>query len=499
MESQTAKRQKLSDEAQQRMDPFRSALKEHLLQELMFQHLTGTEIKQLFEVSTLWNEIASASVKCGAELKLTIRPDYDSEKLESIWTSGRKYGALKLESNGKDQEFVETFPLLLDIVASIRWNLKELEIKCQMNIDVFAQLLSSLSNLESLVLWRDTIRQAAELPTLQLPKLKQLKCSSPLMQLVRLFRNVTTLNILMVTSVIGELVDVRLLEDFILRQDKLKFLVLQIKFPLFADKNRLNEKKFQLESIGTAAFMIHPNSAVEFFSRQQSLEIFNLYHLPSKFVGTQENHCAVLRSILTLPKLKNLSISGKNLIVNEGFIDLGNIRNTTVKFLRMNPNEGETIVDGKLVEMFSNLQHITVTSFLQLENFRCEQLSLIDCLNLSQLVFRPPLIDFNQINFEIKLEEFLFKNRTINKLSVERNEWIALDIKLSLAFWEKVLQLPNLKVLRIFHPGSVNNLVNLLKKCKRKLEEVFIQTNDIGVESVKNNKLPSWMRVQVIE
>jgi hypothetical protein len=42
---------KIADEAQQRMDPLQSAIQEHLLQELMFQHFTGNEVKQLFEVS----------------------------------------------------------------------------------------------------------------------------------------------------------------------------------------------------------------------------------------------------------------------------------------------------------------------------------------------------------------------------------------------------------------------------------------------------------------
>jgi hypothetical protein len=74
----------IDDEAQQQMDPLQSAIQEHLLQELMFQHFTGNKDKQLFEVSTLWNEIASESKKCGEKLKLTIRTGDDAEKLMAL-------------------------------------------------------------------------------------------------------------------------------------------------------------------------------------------------------------------------------------------------------------------------------------------------------------------------------------------------------------------------------------------------------------------------------
>jgi flagellar basal body-associated protein FliL len=79
-----SKERKLADEAQQRLDPLRSALMEHLLEEVTFQHVTGNEAKQVFKVSTLWNEIALKLVKCGAKLKLKIRSDDDAGKLMSI-------------------------------------------------------------------------------------------------------------------------------------------------------------------------------------------------------------------------------------------------------------------------------------------------------------------------------------------------------------------------------------------------------------------------------
>jgi hypothetical protein len=65
-----AKKPKISEE--KCLDPIENALFEHSLQEMMFQHLTGNEVKQIYEVSPLWNEIASASKTCGDKLRLCI-------------------------------------------------------------------------------------------------------------------------------------------------------------------------------------------------------------------------------------------------------------------------------------------------------------------------------------------------------------------------------------------------------------------------------------------
>lgn len=479
-----AKRKKV-DDAHQRMDPLQSALNQHLLQELMFQHLAGDEVKKIFKVSTLWNEIASNSVKCGAKLKLVINTDDDDEILTIIKTNGRKYSAIELEHNRKNQEFSETLPLLLDCVASIAWSLKELQVWCPMSIEVLVQLLTSLYNLEVLEL-QERIKsfKNTNFRPLQLPKLKVLNCQNISIQLLGLFYDVATLNKFIFTSVIRN-IDVRLIEDLIMRQDELKCLVFVCNFPLFADKNRLNEMKFQLEAIGLRASAIHTNSAIQFFNQQKTLKYFDLYHHPEQLAGTAEEHCAVLRSIFTLPKLYFLRIFCKNFIINEDFINLEDIRNTAVKLLELKSYVEETIVHGKLVEMFPNLQRISVVpnffkSSLSLEDVRVEKLSLIHCPNLSRLFYRPPLVNFDQIFFEDKLEKFLLNNRNIESLTIGHNEWFVLNIKLSLEFLKKVFKmLPRLKTLQITYPGNVDDFINLLKtQCKD--VKAVIRTNAIA-------------------
>jgi hypothetical protein len=71
------------------LDPFDNALIEDL-RDLMFQHLTGSEVKRIYQVSPLWNEIASASKKCGDKLRLTIDDKGNSikDKLQVISKMG---------------------------------------------------------------------------------------------------------------------------------------------------------------------------------------------------------------------------------------------------------------------------------------------------------------------------------------------------------------------------------------------------------------------------
>lgn len=478
----------------------------------MFQHLTGNEVKKLFEVSKLWNEIASGSKKCGEKLKLTISTDDNAKKLKSIKESGTKSATLILQSSEGNHEFIEILPLLLlDVVTVIGWNLKELKVLCTMDIEAFKKILSSSCKLESLSFQRINISTDEVLAPLQLPKLKELKGDSLQNQFLELFRNVSTLKTFNFESVNGENIDKKLLEDFILRQDKLKNFVLSFssnrnQLRLFKDKNRLNEMNFQLESIGTTACMIHPNNAVDFFNRQQNLKTVDLGYHRRSFVGTPEEHRQKLQSILTLPNLERLKISERN-FMNDDWIALRDIRNASVKFLEMKLEVFDSSIHGELVEMFPNLHQISVTpdhpeTSLRLFNFQCEKLSMIHCPNLSSISFEPPLINFDRVLFEDKLMEFMLKHRQCKQLFVGRREWIGMDVKLSMEFWEKILrELPNLAWFIINHPGDLNELVNIFNNAQSNFDRFFsvisIRTNDIGEESVRDIEKPVVMNISL--
>jgi hypothetical protein len=83
---------------------------------------------------------------------MTIRNNDNAEKLISIKASGRKYSVLSLE-------VINTRALLLDVIASIGWNLKELEVSCTIDISFLAQLLSTMCNLETLSFQRIKIAE----------------------------------------------------------------------------------------------------------------------------------------------------------------------------------------------------------------------------------------------------------------------------------------------------------------------------------------------------
>jgi hypothetical protein len=494
-----AKKQKIVDEAEQQMDPLRSVLKEHLLQELMFQHFIGNEVKQLFEVSPLWNEIASKSKKCGEQLQLKIRSDDDADKLTVINANGRKYAMLKLEADKEYREFVESFPLVLDIVTGIGWSLKELKVLCPMRLDVFAHMLSSLRNLETLSF--ESIRITEEkLAPLQLPKLKHLTGDNLQPQVLEVFRDVTTLKVFDFVFD-GKNVDIRLLEDFILRQEKLiKFRILfcsqESQHSFFKNQNRLKEVKFQLDSITMKASTIHPNSTVEFFKQQKNLKSVDFISNRPHFNGTPEGHYELVRTILTLPKLETLSIFIESLTVNGNLINLGEIQ-SAVKFLSLGTYEHEITIRGELLEMFPNLQEILPRACnLRLIDVHCESLPLVKYAG-SSVVYEPP-IEFDQTVIEAKIEEFITRTHYFKRLVIGRVEWLAMDFKLSLAFWEKFLrhQVPYISHLTIFHPGNLANLVTLFKNAQR-CSRVIVKTDIIGVNSVGNIELPQWMELEL--
>lgn len=489
-------KQKINSEAQKQTDPLQSVMMEHLLQELMFQHFTGIEVKKFMEVSPFWSEIVSGSKKCGSLLKLIIRTNDNAEKLNIIKASGKKYGALKVGSRVKKE--IKNCPLLLEVSASIALNLKELKFFCSMDIKVTAKLLSSLNNIESLTFEKcysfgNVMEKVNNLPPVKLPMLKELRItncpSNSSEKLLLLLKKISTLETFQFG--LDNSTNFRILEYSILRQDKLTTLDLGSNHnQLFADKNLLNKMKFKLDSICIGSYTIHPNSAVEFFKRQQSLSKVELHHAPEDLLSNPPELCDALRSIFTLPKMETLKIVGK--MLNFDFQDLSSsletIINTSVKFLEFEFDLTEALIHGKLVEMFPNLKQISVKTKNESTNLRyidvsIDKLSLIKCEDLEGFVYRP-LIDFDPNTFEAKLEEFLLKHPDIENLYIGRDEWIFMNIKLSLSFWVKLLQKkPKLDLLMINHPGNLANLAKLLSDTAVKF--LIIYTDGIGKESVE--------------
>jgi hypothetical protein len=257
------------------LDPFENALAEHLLQELMFQHLTGKEVKQIYQVSPLWDEIASDSKKCGEKLKLRINKKGDRihDKLQIISKNKRKYGMLWLDMYSLVA--LQNTTLIQEIVAGLGSSLKALRIGGFMMTSDVVVLIRSLPNLERLNLETFLNDEPADLSPLLLPKLRKLDLRHPDKLWLGLFSKVSILEDFSIKGIKDT--DLLLLENFVLRQEKLKNLYIDSSFEtspgrqykIFSDLSRV---KFRLESIVLLGISIDKDSAAKFFQQQVNLK-----------------------------------------------------------------------------------------------------------------------------------------------------------------------------------------------------------------------------------
>lgn len=172
------------------LDPFENAPIEDL-QELVFQHLTGKEVKQIYQVSPLWNEIASASKTCGDKFQLRLNHEIISiqDKLKVILNNGRKYGTLQIVP---PFDAINTI-LLQEIVAGLGSSLKELRLWNRMKASFVIVLLRSLPNLEDLHISKISDDKCADSTLPLLPKLRKLTLHDAKDLWFELFSNITSL------------------------------------------------------------------------------------------------------------------------------------------------------------------------------------------------------------------------------------------------------------------------------------------------------------------
>jgi hypothetical protein len=481
---------KISEE--KRLDPFETALIEDL-QDLVFQHLTGKEVKKIYEVSPLWNEIASASKKCGDKLKLIIDDEGDSirDKLQIISKNGRKYGSLWLGSTA----FHDTpnTILLQEIVAGLGSSLKKLKITGSIKTSDVAILLKTLHNLEDLQLSQIVDDdECVDLSPLLLPKLRKLTLENSGNSWMNLFSNVSTLEEF--DDHYKASTNFHDFENFILRQEKLK------KLAIYSDHSSWNEHsifsdlslvKFRLESITIDGLRISTENVVKFFQQQQE----NLKKVGIGNFISDGDYTEVLRSIWTLPNLE--SFEYRNSITNTNFVALGNIRNESVKQIQSMEGLGAEI-DRRLFRIFPNLQtYRTNSDFLKLKNVPSEKLAMLEISEKTEvLIYVPPMFYFVQEEFESDVIEFLRRSDQIQYLFIGRDGWIEREIQLSTDFWKNAINVSlKLKRIVIFHSVDIKQLVQDLIGSQRKFNSVTILTNNIGRASVEGMKMPSWLDI----
>jgi hypothetical protein len=359
-------------------------------------------------------------------------------------------------------------------------------------------LLKSLHDLDTLSLFR-IMNDIVNLSPLLLPKIKSLRLNEPGNSFLELFAKVSTLEDFNFYHC-WYVADIQELEDFILRQEKLKKLVIYNGHPnlqgaqIFSD---LSLVKFRLESISFNHVSIDKDSAVQFFQQQQNLK--NVF-VANFYEPNRVKYVEILRSIWTLPKLDSFEY-GNDGITDEDLIALSEIRNESVIHI-MSWEGDEAQLDGQIFEIFPNIVRYEISADnWELNNVPSGKLKILKQRYLTEsLIYQPPLVDFDQEKFESDVIEFFQQSNQIKSVDIGRNEWIQQVVRLSIEFWQKVLDvLQELTSIVIYDSGDIKELVQLLIDSKKSFNDVGIITNAVGLASVEEMEMPSWLQISEVE
>jgi hypothetical protein len=486
-------------------DPFIDVIEEHLLQELVLQHLNCNEVKSLLSVSREWNKIASASESCMRNFKMNV-DCYDSDKLSAIIMNGRKYRQLLLSN-------VYT-ALPQKIVQSIGTDLRVLTVRGFV-IERVTDLLKSCGNIEQLKLeqeerWFKAPDNVNSGDHIKLPNLKSLELSCPSQQLLHIFDDVSTLKSLSLRAN-GVNYCTELFEKLILRQEGLKSLTLLGKKPTTHNTRRMFGKtcvKFQLETLIVDHFFVEKSSAAKFFKKQQNLKHVELRGFCDQnvFAGIYRiDYKTILSTIFSIQNLETLKIDVATADASD-FDSLGNIHNESVKNLTYYIFD-DSSVGGKVFDVFPSLEKVCIIPFLtkqlKLQGIPSGKLDRISCGLIKTFIYevQPPAPVFYDTEFEKKLTNFIEKHKSVTHLSIGHPSWVSHGFGLGISFWNKILRaLTDLENLVIYNPRKIKELIEEIKKKKcEKLKQVTFITNNAGKEvstKITKEKLP-WLNVKV--
>jgi hypothetical protein len=492
--------------------------------EIMFQHLNGKDVKQIHQVATAWNEIATKSNKCGSKLKLKVNCERNGgdENLELIakisMIANRKYGALELLNYSEASE--ETKTLLLEAFGKFGSNVNHLIVNekpgNRINFDDLVKLLQIFNNLEN-ICTKDVILENESAinvnASIPLPKLKTLmlhKSSSAIYKLFSVVNSLTEISWLSIDIIH----DTKSFEDFLIRQCDLKIIFLSVlKGQRLFGGSRVVEIKFHLESLSLVGFVFDEESVVDFFVQQHqtltNVALSSFYDqelFPPEYRTEYSN---ILEVIFMLPNLTHLSIdtdddTGETVSYPDS-MQLKNCQNLNVKWLkyREQPFFGIT----SILNIFPNLEGITFqlmsTKSLNLTDVSSSKLKIIEIdeeseNKLESFMFAPSMNDQNQEQIEERTLNFIRRHNTIKKLDIGYMNWNDLGFGLSLDFHVKVLEfLPQLDSLGINHPQNIKELVTLLINAEQKFKRVRIITNKSDYEFFQKEKDSSWTWLEI--
>lgn len=456
----------------------------------------------LSETCTHMHNLLLTTPRLMKRLKLAIKFTRSSndvvDKLSTILSNasiGRKYFKVKLLFANEGLNSTVR-PLMLKILNIVGRSVDELDIHSgRLSAQDLITLLECFCNVEkiSLINLQEGALSEVNDADLQkkLPKLKRLQLQDTMSSFLIHFEKFSTLNHFKFhRHTKGPEVfsyGVEKFEDFLLKQRHLKSLEIgrMHKNCLF-DGDRMQEIRFQLESLTANRFFIQKNNAERFFKKQQGLKTIKLYDFfDSRIYPIRIDYSMVIKAIFKLPALESIGIFN-NSINLEDFEIINDVRNTSIKHLEYDMWNAAAL--EKFMSVFPNLESISFRCFtVKLRDIDHEKLAIMNTsggYNLEEFSYQPVNECSDLSNFEITLRSFLLRHKTIKHLTIGSHCWFRNNFGLSLNFWIEILyHLNDLCELVIYNPQQVRELVMMLSRNKNAFKSVILYTNAAGKHS----------------
>jgi hypothetical protein len=379
-----------------------------------------------------------------------LQPELKFKLREALQTIGKSVKELRLRLSTTD---------LKDLAEIIR-EFPRLE-KLSLGGFVKANLLDTSTNFDTKFL---------------LPYLKDLKVEFPNSNILKIVRDVNTLEKLSFHCYDSEYLKfgTKKLEKLLQQQNRLTKLEIKglSRFPLFCH-NKIDGINFKLESLQTIGSFLDRNTAVSFFEKQDNIKHLNLinFYDATIFPVDRSEYSIVLRAIFSLPKLEKLTLNEKSTISEEDFLYLSDIRNTSMKELEF-WSENSKIFEN-LVGIFPNLTKLELASCdvrLSIASEKLRNLKMSSPSLLARFNYSPTTMDVSNDKFEENFVEFIKQHRYIRSLTIGHENWSGM---LSLKCISLILDtLKDLCKIELFNPLQPVEVAQLMDT-KKSMNEIF--------------------------
>lgn len=494
---------------------FRNFLKlpDHILVEVMNNCDSVRTMLNLSETCLHLHRLLLKTPRLMDQLKLVVKFSRDEieiiDRLATLLKNasiGRKYRKVKLISVDQVMNDRKSI-LLIKILKIVGKNVKELSITSgNFSLQNLIDLLKCFENVEKLTCKNVQVNINTNFTSGQCEfhNLKELRLHGSRSTILRLFENVSSLNYFMFhcQNRGSDMFNygIKNFEDFLLQQNNLKVLdISRMSNQCLFQLNRLDEIKFQLETLVANRCFLDQNNAEGFFKRQKSLKTVKIIDFyDCRLFPDPVDYNFVLKEIFTLPNLQNITVLNQT-ITPDDFGYLEGISNRSV--LHLEYDMWYAAMLEKFIKIFPNLKKISFRCFaVKLKNVSCDKLKIMQTsgsYNLEEFSYQPPIVDVYNNKFEESVKNFLIKNNSIKHLTIGNSKWIHNNFGLSLNFWIEVLfHLKDLGELVIYQSYNVKRLAMLLR-CKSSLRSVTVYTNSTEKESTQEIE-QSWLKTIVV-